>query len=69
MSRFVAGSDRDQMFLLPPSLEDYVGDDSPVRVVDAYVEEVDLREWGFARIAGKASCRPSYHSATHESGH
>ena len=37
MGRFVEGADRDQWTLLPARLEDYVGEDNPVRVVDAYV--------------------------------
>ena len=37
MSRFVEGEDRAQQVLLPPSLEDYIGEDNPVRVVDAYI--------------------------------
>lgn len=64
MKRFVEGSDRTQGVLLPPSLEDYVGDDNPVRVVDAYVDELDLGELGFASVQPKVTGRPSYHPAT-----
>ena len=64
MKRFVEGMDRTQQLLLPPSLEDYVGDDNPVRVVDAYVDELDLGELGFASVQPKITGRPSYHPAT-----
>ena len=63
MKRFVEGADRDQTFLLPPSLEDYVDEDNPVRVVDAYVDELDLGELGFASVEPKATGRPAYHPA------
>lgn len=42
MGRFVEGVDRSQSVLFPERLEDYVGEDNPVRVVDAFVEHVDL---------------------------
>jgi hypothetical protein len=43
MKRFVVGEDRSQAVLLPEYLEDYVSDDNPVRVVDVFVDELDLR--------------------------
>ena len=64
MSPFVEGEDRAQQVLLPPSLEDYIGEDNPVRVVDAYIEELDLGEMGFERVRPKATGRPAYHPAT-----
>ena len=64
MGRFVEGEDRAQQVLLPPSLEDYVGEDNPVRVVDVYVDELDLAELGFARVMPKATGRPAYHPST-----
>jgi transposase len=42
MSGFVEGEDRRQQALLPRSLEDYVGEDNPARVVDVFVDELDL---------------------------
>ncbi len=63
MKRFVVGSDRDQTFLLPPSLEDYVDEDNPVRVVDAFTDELDLRELGFSGVDPKDTGRPAYHPA------
>jgi transposase len=64
MGRFVEGEDRAQQVLLPPSLEDYVGEDNPVRVVDVYIDELDLAELGFARVMPKATGRPAYHPST-----
>jgi hypothetical protein len=47
LKRFIGGADRNQVMLLPDSVEDYVGPDNPVRVVDAFVEQLDLRGGGF----------------------
>jgi transposase len=64
MNRFVEGEDRAQQSLLPASLEDYVGEDNPVRVVDVYVEELDLAVLGFDGVSPKATGRPAYHPST-----
>ena len=61
MKRFVEGSDREQATLFPESLEDWVGEDNPVRVIDVYVDELDLAELGFAGVDPKTTGRPSYH--------
>jgi transposase len=63
MARFVEGADRHQVTLLPNCLEDYVGDDNPVRVVDAFVDELDLGALGFAGIVPASTGRPGYHPA------
>ena len=64
MSRFVEGADRSQSVLFPERLEDYVGEDNPVRVVDAFVEHLDLTTLGFGRAIAQATGRPGYHPAT-----
>lgn len=64
MSRFVEGEDRSQEMLLPASLEDYIGEDNPVRVIDAYVDALDLLDSGFTRVIPKATGRPGYHPST-----
>lgn len=64
MGRFVEGEDRSQSMLLPASLEDYIGEDNPVRVIDVYVDELDLLALGFERVQPKATGRPAYHPAT-----
>ena len=64
VKRFVEGHDRAQLILLPECLDDFVGEDNPVRVVDAFIEEVDLAVLGFAGVVPEATGRPSYHPAT-----
>jgi transposase len=61
MGRFVEGSDRKQVTLLPECLDDYIPNDNPVRVVEAFVEELDLEALGFARVAPAVTGRPAYH--------
>jgi transposase len=56
----IAGDDRDQMLLLPESVDDYVGADNPVRFIDAFVDGLDLGALGFARAMPKATGRPGY---------
>jgi transposase len=62
MSRFIEGRDRRQRLLLPDCMDDYVTEDSPVRVVDMFVDELTLSELGFEGAAGTG--RPGYHPAT-----
>ena len=61
MKRFVEGEDRSQSTLFPERLDDYVGEDNPVRVVDVFVDELDLVGLGFSRVDPLATGRPSYH--------
>jgi transposase len=61
MKRFIEGVDRTQTTLLPESLDDYVAEDNPVRVVEAFVEELDLRSLGFKSIDPAETGRPAYH--------
>ena len=64
MKRFVEGEDRRQATLLPDCLDDYVTEDNPVRVVEAFIDELDLAALGFAGIVPEMTGRPSYHPAT-----
>ena len=64
MPRFVEGCDRRQVALLPDCLDDYVTEDNPVRVVDAFINELDLAALGFAGVVPEVTGRPSYHPAT-----
>jgi transposase len=64
MSRYVEGLDRRQSFLLPESVQDYVGEDNPVRVIDVFVDRIDLTELGFGRAVPADTGRPGYHPAT-----
>ena len=61
MRRFVEGTDRGQTTLFPECLEDWIGEDNPVRVIDVFVEELDLAELGFDGVDPEATGRPSYH--------
>lgn len=64
MGRFVEGEDRSQSTLLPERLDDYVREDNPVRVVDVFVDNLDLTALGFERAIAQATGRPGYHPAT-----
>jgi hypothetical protein len=64
MSRFIEGEQRTQRVLFPEQLEDWITEENPVRAVDAFVDEVDLTELGFAGAQPAATGRPAYHPAT-----
>src|ERR1039457_2887756 len=64
MGRFVEGEDRRPALLLPNSLDDYVSEDNPVRVVEVFIDELDLGALGFAGVQPAATGRPAYHPAT-----
>src|SRR5512139_3031217 len=61
MRRFVEGTDRGQSTLFPECLEDWIGEENPVRVIDVFVDELDLGELGFSGVDPEATGRPSYH--------
>ena len=61
MGRFIEGYDRSQPLLLPACVDDYVPQESLVRVVDAFVETLDLTALGFERTISAATGRPGYH--------
>jgi transposase len=63
MKRFVEGSDRGQSTLFPECVADWIGEDNPVRVIDVFVEELDLAELGFGGVHPEVTGRPSYHPA------
>jgi len=64
MKRFVEGEDRRQATLLPECLDDYVTQDNPVRVIEVFIDELDLGAVGFAGVVPEATGRPAYHPAT-----
>lgn len=64
MKRFVEGDPRMQSVLFPEQLDDWIAEDNPVRVVDAFVDELDLRALGFPSAAPAATGRPAYHPGT-----
>jgi transposase len=61
MGRFVEGEDRRQGVLLPEYLDDYVSEDNPVRVIDVFVDHLDLGALGFEGVVPEATGRPGYH--------
>ncbi len=61
MKRFIQGDSRTQSTLLPETLDDYIADTNPVRVVDVFVDELDLGKLGFEGVEPAATGRPSYH--------
>jgi transposase len=61
MARFIEGISRSQGTLFPERLEDFICDDNPVRVIDAFVEQLDLISLGFGRCEPEATGRPGYH--------
>ncbi len=63
MKRFIEGVDRSQITLFPERLEDYIAEDNPVRVVDAFVEALDLKGLGFEGVDPCTTGRPAYHPA------
>jgi len=64
MKRFVEGEDRSKSTLFPERLEDYIAADHPVRVIEVFVEELDLALLGFEGVQPEATGRPAYHPAT-----
>ena len=59
MKRFIEGECRTQTTLLPESLDDFVSDTNPVRVVDVFVDELDLFKLGFGRVEPAVTGRPA----------
>ena len=64
MKRFIEGEDRSQSTLFPERLDDYIAEDNPVRVIDVFVDELDLNGLGFDRMEPEATGRPGYHPAS-----
>lgn len=64
MKRFIEGDDRAQKTLLPHCLEDFVSEDNPVRVVDVFIDGLNLEQLGFEGALPAMTGRPGYHPAT-----
>ena len=63
MKRFIEGEIRFQSTLFPERLDDYIAEDNAVRVVDAFVEKLDLLSLGFDGVEPSVTGRPAYHPA------
>jgi transposase len=64
VNRFINEADRIQGTLLPETIDEYVSEENPVRVIDEFVGALDLAGLGFEGVVPKATGRPSYHPAT-----
>ena len=64
MSSHIQGQGRSQVTLFPEVLDDFVSEDNPIRVIDAFVDHLDLHSLGFERVEAKPTGRPGYHPAT-----
>ena len=63
MKRFIAGQDRTQSTLLPELLDEYITEENPVRVIDLFVDQLDLASLGFEGVVPADTGRPAYHPA------
>src|SRR3990167_3426508 len=61
MSRYIEGQDRQQVTLLPECLDDFIAEDNTVRIVDVFIDELDLVGLGFDGAKPAATGRPSFH--------
>jgi len=64
MSHFITGEDRSQSTLFPESFDDYITEDNPVRMVDYFVDNLNLAELDFNRVEPAITGRPAYHPST-----
>lgn len=67
MTRFIEGEERSQSVLFPERLEDWIAEDNPVRVVDVFIDELDLKRLGFegAMAAETEECHGKEQDATY----
>jgi len=64
MKRFIEGAPRTQSVLFPERLDEWIAEDNPVRAIDAFVDELDLRDLGFESAEPSETGRPAYHPGT-----
>src|SRR3974377_190857 len=64
MKRFIEGEDRSQRTLFPGDLDAEIAEDNPVRVIDVFVDELDLNQLGFEGVEPEITGRPAYHPAS-----
>jgi transposase len=58
---YIEGEDRNQIILFPESIDEYVSDNNSIRIIDEYIEQLDLKRLGFQRAANPSLGRPPYH--------
>ena len=64
MSHHIKGQSRHQSTLFPEAIDDFVTEDNPIRVIDMFVDQLDLLGLGFESVNAKLTGRPGYHPAT-----
>src|SRR3974390_352777 len=64
MSRFIEGEARSQSLLFPERLDEWIEQENPVRVIDAFVDELEMQGLGFEGAIPAETGRPGYHPAT-----
>jgi transposase len=64
MSRYIKGQSRTQTTLFPEAIDDFVTEDNPIRVIDVFVDQLDLLELGFDAVNAKLTGRLGYHPST-----
>lgn len=57
---YISGIDRGQMVLFPESLDEYIDENNPIRVIDAFVNQLDIESVGFLRYVPAKEGRPGY---------
>lgn len=57
---YIQGESRNQRYLMPGTIDDYIGEENPVRFLDAFVEQLDLKELGFEHASPAETGRPPY---------
>ena len=60
---YIQGSPREQILLLPEAIEDFIAKENPVRFINAFVDNLDLRELGFTSAVLSSTGRPPYDPA------
>ena len=60
MTRFIEGENRFQATLFPQRLDEYIADNNPVRVIEAFVNRLDLKDLGFERAEPSEMGHPAY---------
>src|SRR5665648_534299 len=58
---YIEGEDRNQIILFPESIDEYVSDNNSIRIIDEYIQQLDLKSLGFQRAVNPSLGRPPYH--------
>ena len=58
---YITGENRNQIILFPESIDEYVSDNNSIRIIDEYINQLDLKRLGFKRAVNPSTGRPPYH--------